>query len=283
MEVDQKNVVGGCSGGDAGDSWRVRVSLSRRGCKWADDVTLKDRDQASGVGSDEGLGVYFKASWTVRELTTKAEELLLERQGLALETALVLCPSRDSAIPFYDVASHYVEEGDTLVLVGDVERAAARRSALPGGKPAAAAADLSATSSHKVPVTILTGFLGSGKTTMLNHLLHVQREKRIAVIENEFGEVPIDGDLLADGDGLSAAEQVVVLDNGCMCCTVRGDLLGAFSSVLAKMEEAKARGEGGGGGSVRALDSVLVETTGMADPVPIVRTLLQVNERSMHC
>lgn len=65
-----------------------------------------------------------------------------------------------------------------------------------------------------------------------------------------------------------------------MCCTVRGDLLGAFSSVLAKMEEAKARGEGGGG---RALDSVLVETTGMADPVPIVRTLLQVNEAMMRC
>ncbi|CAM9615793.1 unnamed protein product, partial [Ectocarpus sp. 8 AP-2014] len=237
---------------------------SRRGCKWADDIMLKDRDQASGVGSDAGLGVYFKASWTVRELATKAEELLLEKQGLALATALVLCPSRDSAIPFYDVASHYVGEGDTLVLVGDVERAAVRRSAPPGGKPAAAAAVSSATSSHKVPVTILTGFLGSGKTTMLNHLLHVQREKRIAVIENEFGEVPIDGDLLADGDGLSAAEQVVVLDNGCMCCTVRGDLLGAFSSVLAKMEEAKARGEGGGsgvGGSGRALDSVLVETT----------------------
>ncbi|CAM9862138.1 unnamed protein product, partial [Laminaria digitata] len=61
---------------------------------------------------------------------------------------------------------------------------------------------------RQVPVTILTGFLGAGKTTMLNHLLHVQREKRIAVIENEFGEVPIDGDLLTDGDGLSAAEQV---------------------------------------------------------------------------
>ncbi|CAM9613156.1 unnamed protein product, partial [Ectocarpus sp. 13 AM-2016] len=179
MEVDQKNAVEGCSDGDAGDSRRVRVSLSRRGCKWADDVMLKDRDQASGVGSDAGLGVDIKASWTVRELAAKAEELLLEKQGLALATALVLCPSRDSAIPFYDVASHYVGEGDTLVLVGDVERAAARRSAPSGGKPAAAAASVSsATSSHKVPVTILTGFLGSGKTTMLNHLLHVQREKR---------------------------------------------------------------------------------------------------------
>ncbi|CAM9454222.1 unnamed protein product, partial [Ectocarpus sp. 12 AP-2014] len=78
MEVDQKNVVGGGSDGNAGDSRRVRVSLSRRGCKWAEDVMLKDRDQASGVGSDAGLGVYFKASWTVRELATKAEELLLE-------------------------------------------------------------------------------------------------------------------------------------------------------------------------------------------------------------
>lgn len=74
------------------------------------------------------------------------------------------------------------------------------------------------------------------------------------------------------------ATQVVVLDNGCMCCTVRGDLLGAFASVLAKVEEARARGEGAGGakGGGGALDSVLVETTGMADPVPIVRTLLQV-------
>lgn len=71
--------------------------------------------------------------------------------------------------------------------------------------------------------------------------------------------------------------QVVVLDNGCMCCTVRGDLLGAFASVLDKMEEARAKGEGDDGR--RPLDSVLVETTGMADPVPIVRTLLQVRDR----
>lgn len=67
--------------------------------------------------------------------------------------------------------------------------------------------------------------------------------------------------------------KVVVLDNGCMCCTVRGDLLGAFASILAKMEEATSK-EGTSEG--RALDSVLIETTGMADPVPIVRTLLQV-------
>ena len=69
-----------------------------------------------------------------------------------------------------------------------------------------------------------------------------------------------------------------MLDNGCMCCTVRGDLLGAFASVLSKMEEARSKG---GNGDGRALDSVLIETTGMADPVPIVRTLLQVCGRSL--
>ncbi|CAM9536854.1 unnamed protein product, partial [Hapterophycus canaliculatus] len=129
-----------------------------------------------------------------------------------------------------------------------------------------------------VPVTILTGFLGSGKTTMLNHLLHVQREKRIAVIENEFGEVSACGASIVFPRSPSRAlvpAQVVVLDNGCMCCTVRGDLLGAFASVLDKMEEARAKGEGEGDEGRRPLDSVLVETTGMADPVPIVRTLLQ--------
>ncbi|CAM9196988.1 unnamed protein product, partial [Scytosiphon promiscuus] len=198
--------------------------------------------------------------------------------GLSVATALVLCPSRDSAIPFYDRAADYVGAEETLELVGDVERASRQSvaevsEAAPAGGERKSQEEPSASTHDKVPVTILTGFLGAGKTTMLNHLLHVQREKRIAVIENEFGEVPIDGDLLADGDGLSAAEQVVVLDNGCMCCTVRGDLLGAFASVLDKMEEARAKGEGDEGR--RPLDSVLVETTGMADPVPIVRTLLQ--------
>jgi len=109
------------------------------------------------------------------------------------------------------------------------------------------------------PMTLLGGFLGAGKTTLLNHLLHQQRDKKIAVIENEFGAVPIDADLISTK--LSAAEQVIVMDNGCMCCSVRGDILGAFASIFAAVEAGNP------------LDGVLIETTGMADPVPIVRTL----------
>eukprot|EP00903_Cladosiphon_okamuranus_P021241 g19514.t1 len=265
----QMNVGDGgeCGGVESLEPAGVRVCLSR-GCKWADDISLGDRRRASAI--DAGVWVAPTAAGTVRHLANKAEEQILGRYGLRVATALVLCPARDSALPFYDKASDYVGAEDTLQLVGDVERGSAPTpGGAKNGKVPAGGMAAPSSPSPKVPVTILTGFLGSGKTTMLNHLLHVQREKRIAVIENEFGEVPIDGDLLADGDGLSAAEQVVVLDNGCMCCTVRGDLLGAFASVLTKMEEARARGDGG------VVDSVLVETTGMADPVPIVRTLLQ--------
>eukprot|EP00913_Durusdinium_trenchii_P021825 g20507.t1 len=81
-----------------------------------------------------------------------------------------------------------------------------------------------------VPVTIFTGFLGAGKTTVLNHLLAGQRDKKFAVIENEFGAVPIDNELLVNSS-MGLAEQVVVMENGCMCCTVRGDLLGAFDAI----------------------------------------------------
>ncbi|CAN0288467.1 unnamed protein product [Ascophyllum nodosum] len=257
---------------------KVRVILHRR-CRWPEDSTLSER-QSWGVE----LLVDAKRHWSVRQLATEAEMLLREKHGVTLATALVLCLSRDAAIPFYGQLFDYAEPKERLELVGDVERV--RRSALGPASKRETGLETGRSDSHgrasrpsgadpsppqKVPVTILTGFLGAGKTSLLNHLLHTQREKRIAVIENEFGAVPIDAELLADGDGLSAAEQVVVLDNGCMCCSVRGDLLGAFASVSSKLEEAKARGDRGN----KVLDSVLVETTGMADPVPIVRTLLQ--------
>ncbi|CAM9289505.1 unnamed protein product [Chrysoparadoxa australica] len=168
-----------------------------------------------------------------------------------VEVSLLLNPARDAVAPCHEPVDAYFASGDKVLAVVDVREGAYMPR--PSNPPRAPGS--------RIPVTILTGFLGAGKTTFLNHLLHIQRGKKIAVIENEFGEVAIDNELLASN--LSTAEQVVVLDNGCMCCTVRGDLLGAFTSVLAAMD------------AENPLDGVIVETTGMADPVPIVRTFMQ--------
>jgi G3E family GTPase len=107
-----------------------------------------------------------------------------------------------------------------------------------------------------VPVTILTGFLGSGKTTLLNRILKEDHGQRIAVIENEFGEVGVDNDIIETGD-----EQIVEMNNGCICCTVRGDLI----RILGTLKEKRDKGE------VR-FDRVVIETTGMADPGPVAQT-----------
>ncbi len=109
----------------------------------------------------------------------------------------------------------------------------------------------------QVPVTILTGFLGSGKTTLLNRILREQHGHRIAVIENEFGEEGVDNELLLqDRD-----EQIVEMNNGCICCTVRGDLIRILGDLRARRE----RGE-------VAFERVVIETTGMADPGPVAQT-----------
>ncbi|HEY5636417.1 MAG TPA: GTP-binding protein [Burkholderiales bacterium] len=107
-----------------------------------------------------------------------------------------------------------------------------------------------------VPVTILTGFLGAGKTTLLNRILKEDHGHRIAVIENEFGEVGVDNDILERSD-----EQIVEMNNGCICCTVRGDLI----RILGEL---KGRREAG----TLAFDRVVIETTGMADPGPVAQT-----------
>jgi G3E family GTPase len=111
---------------------------------------------------------------------------------------------------------------------------------------------------ERPPVSIITGYLGSGKTTLLNRLLRDPDMARAAVIINEFGEVALDHLLVATPN-----ENTVLLANGCLCCTIRGDLVGTLADLLAK------RGAGG----VPAFDRVLVETTGLADPVPVLRTL----------
>jgi len=110
--------------------------------------------------------------------------------------------------------------------------------------------------SAPIPVTILTGFLGSGKTTLLNRILTERHGEKIAVIENEFGEVGIDNALLLSGD-----EQIVEMNNGCICCTVRGDLI----RILGELADKRAAGS-------LHFDRVLIETTGLADPGPVAQT-----------
>eukprot|EP00638_Chattonella_subsalsa_P003142 CAMPEP_0117747068 /NCGR_PEP_ID=MMETSP0947-20121206/8297_1 /TAXON_ID=44440 /ORGANISM="Chattonella subsalsa, Strain CCMP2191" /LENGTH=796 /DNA_ID=CAMNT_0005564463 /DNA_START=100 /DNA_END=2490 /DNA_ORIENTATION=- len=202
----------------------------------------------------------------ISELSKRVEELLTQKYGLQASISLLINPAVEVAIPFHEDATKFFQDGDTALILGDISRKKGATDAMDVDSPEPAtihapSSDVTEAGNAKVPVTILTGFLGAGKTTVLNYLLQVQRDKKIAVIENEFGEVPIDNELLSEK--LSTAEQVVVMDNGCMCCTVRGDLLGAFTAVMEKMDPKTP------------LDMVVIETTGMADPVPIVRTFLQ--------
>lgn len=104
----------------------------------------------------------------------------------------------------------------------------------------------------QVPVTVLTGYLGAGKTTLLNRILTENHGKRYAVIVNEFGEIGIDNDLVVDTD-----EEVFEMNNGCICCTVRGDLIRILGGLMKRKEK---------------FDAILIETTGLADPSPVVQT-----------
>jgi G3E family GTPase len=106
----------------------------------------------------------------------------------------------------------------------------------------------------KIPVTVLTGFLGSGKTTLLNRILSEDHGLRIAVIENEFGEIGIDQDLVINAD-----EEIFEMNNGCICCNVRGDLIRILAELVDRINQ---------------FDLVILETTGMADPAPVAQTFL---------
>ncbi len=104
----------------------------------------------------------------------------------------------------------------------------------------------------RIPVTVLTGYLGAGKTTLLNRILTEPHGRRYAVIVNEFGEIGIDSDLIVDAD-----EEVFEMNNGCICCTVRGDLIRIIEGLMKRRDK---------------FDAIIIETTGLADPAPVAQT-----------
>ena len=123
--------------------------------------------------------------------------------------------------------------------------------------------DAAETEASRVPVTILTGFLGSGKTTLFNHILTAAHGKKIAIIQNEFGETSIDDRLMAKNTKFATEQEIVEVLNGCICCSVRTDLVEVLKKLAARCRAGTLE-----------IDAIIIETTGMANPAPVAQTFL---------
>ncbi|PSR96061.1 COBW domain-containing protein [Actinidia chinensis var. chinensis] len=188
--------------------------------------------------------------------------------GLAKRHTIPLCSVRTSVFPFLSrIKTHNPQSLRAIapkprngIFSIDLPKSKrfSRGFAVPSATatPQAESWETKIPADDRIPATIITGFLGSGKTTLLNHILTADHGKRIAVIENEYGEVDIDGSLVAAK--AAGTEDIVMLNNGCLCCTVRGDLVRMIAELVSKK---KGR-----------FDHIVIETTGLANPAPIIQT-----------
>jgi G3E family GTPase len=229
-----------------------------------------DLDEAESLNK---AAKYFDAVQKANSCMELFEKELGKSDSLILKEPITFVKEVDKDLTTEQRASlkrMYEIRGDILTGLGATKRAATEYScaqlldpddtAVQAKKASVESSALKPDDDKKVPVSVLTGFLGSGKTTLLNHILQSNHGKRIAVIENEFGEVGID-DALVKGGSMAEEENIVEMNNGCICCTVRGDLIAGLKKLIKNAKKQN-----------KPLDGVLIETTGLADPAPVAQT-----------